>query len=273
VWRALIRGTAVAGLVVVGAVAAITTWNSLSTPETEGEPPLIRAEERPFRVQPAAPGGLEIPDGDKLIYRQLEEGDGKPLVEQLLDEPEQPLPLPVPPETAGDEPPPGAAADSAAPVPQPPLGDETAPDGTAEEGAPAPTAPPAVAAVPVPAAPVKAPPATKPQPPAKGETTAKPPAPSALPQKATANAGGAYQVQIGALRSADLARAEWDRLKGKNRDLLGAVQSSVQRSDLGAKGVVYRLRAGPFDSEAKARSVCKALSGRGVGCIVVRPSG
>src|SRR5262249_28059936 len=35
-----------------------------------GEVPLIRADERPTKVKPDKPGGMEIPDRDKLIYTQ-----------------------------------------------------------------------------------------------------------------------------------------------------------------------------------------------------------
>ena len=35
-----------------------------------GDVPLIRADERPTKVKPDKPGGMEIPDRDKLIYTQ-----------------------------------------------------------------------------------------------------------------------------------------------------------------------------------------------------------
>jgi hypothetical protein len=52
--------------------------------------PLIRADERPTKVKPEKPGGIEIPDRDKLIYTQ------KPgAVEHLLPPPEKPMPRPT----------------------------------------------------------------------------------------------------------------------------------------------------------------------------------
>jgi hypothetical protein len=67
--------------------------------------PLIRADERPTKVRPEKPGGMEVPDRDKLIYTQK-----RAAVEHLLPPPEKPMPRPTAP---------SAAAPSASP--QPPL--------------------------------------------------------------------------------------------------------------------------------------------------------
>jgi hypothetical protein len=53
--------------------------------------PLIRADERPTKVKPERPGGMEIPDRDKLIYNPI-----RPTVEHLLPPPEKPMPRPAP---------------------------------------------------------------------------------------------------------------------------------------------------------------------------------
>ena len=52
--------------------------------------PLIRADERPTKVKPENPGGMEVPDRDKLIYTQKH-----PVVEHLLPPAEKPLPKPT----------------------------------------------------------------------------------------------------------------------------------------------------------------------------------
>src|SRR5262249_56332416 len=56
-----------------------------------GSVPLIRADERPTKVKPEKPGGMEILDRDKLIYNPT-----RPAVEHLLPPPEKPMPLPAP---------------------------------------------------------------------------------------------------------------------------------------------------------------------------------
>ncbi len=80
--------------------------------------PLIRADERPTKVKPESPGGMEFPDRDKLIYTQK-----RATVEHLLPPPEKPMPRPTAPSAArSDSPQPPlvtAAAGAANPGPQP----------------------------------------------------------------------------------------------------------------------------------------------------------
>jgi hypothetical protein len=77
--------------------------------------PLIRADERPTKVKPETPGGMEIPDRDKLIYTQKHAA-----VEHLLPPPEKPMPRPTasPPTPAAQPatPPPAAAPAAAQPA-------------------------------------------------------------------------------------------------------------------------------------------------------------
>jgi hypothetical protein len=65
--------------------------------------PLIRADEHPTKVRPEKPGGMEVPDRDKLIYTQK-----RATVEHLLPAPEKPMPRPTAP---------SATAPSASPQP------------------------------------------------------------------------------------------------------------------------------------------------------------
>jgi SPOR domain len=78
--------------------------------------PLIRADERPTKVKPEKPGGMEVPDRDKLIYTQK-----RATVEHLLPPPEKPMPRPTAPSglapSASPQPPP-APAGAANPAPQ-----------------------------------------------------------------------------------------------------------------------------------------------------------
>jgi len=75
--------------------------------------PLIRADERPTKVKPENPGGMEVPDRDKLIYTQK-----RAAVEHLLPPPEKPLARPgaspAVPASDASQPRPGLAASNAA---------------------------------------------------------------------------------------------------------------------------------------------------------------
>ncbi len=41
--------------------------------------------------------------------------------------------------------------------------------------------------------------------------------------------------------------------------------------DLGAKGVFYRLQAGPLADAGRAKGLCEALARRNVRCLVITP--
>lgn len=81
-----------------------------------------------------------------------------------------------------------------------------------------------------------------------------------------------YRVQLAAARTPEAARAEWDRVRRKNLDLLGDLGLTVTKVDLGPKkGVFYRLRVGPLANDAAARKLCKDLAKRRIGCLVIKP--
>lgn len=83
------------------ALFAGIVWYAYQTRERGGEPPLIAAEQGPAKVRPEEPGGLEVPDRDKLVY---EKAAGEPVAEaeQLLPPPEEPAVMAEDAATAGD---------------------------------------------------------------------------------------------------------------------------------------------------------------------------
>lgn len=272
------------GVLVVAGGAGAAGWYFLNDwlgHEPDGEVPLIRAESGPVKVRPEEPGGMEVPDRDKLVYDRMDGTEGRDTVERLLPSAEKPLPKPAP--APGTSPVPSApqAAIPAAPVPLTPK---------AAPPVPPPPAPPVKADAPAAATPVaptpapqkvvpsvedvlaamKPPPVETKKQPAPAETTAK----AAQPTAPAVVKGGPYQVQLSALRSREQVDAEWERLRRKNSDLLGSLELSVVRADLGpGKGVFFRLRAGPVADEQAAQALCQKLSERKIGCLVVRPEG
>jgi len=79
---------------------------------------------------------------------------------------------------------------------------------------------------------------------------------------------GPFMAQIAALRSEDAANAEWAKVSRLAPDLFVNAQKDIQRADLGAKGVFYRLRAGSFASRDAADAFCDQVQASGSGCIV-----
>ena len=235
--------------------------------------PLIRAQKSPVKVRPESPGGMQVPDQDKVVYERMQGRAEPPRPERLLPPPEAPLPPPsarTRPAEAGQA---ASAQRTETPAPVPPSTPGTkAPD--AEEPAvaqPEPAPPPAVPTTnEVLAAKPPPPPPAAPQP----EMTPKTPLmPESAPPAKEAAAGG-YKVQLAAVRAPGRAKEEWERLREKHPDLLGALELSVIKVDLGSpRGVFYRVRAGPIDGADAARALCAKLARRKVGCLVVPPKG
>ena len=245
------------------------------------EIPFIKAEAGPVKVRPDAPGGMEVPDRDKLVYDRLQGGQANLQVERLLPPPETPLPAPgVGGAAQSGEPSASSPSGQAAIIPSIPPSPESAPAGE-EIDIEKILSPPAGNEPPPPAATESqgpsAPAVSQPAVPTTGEVIAAkvplqaPPPPEPKGQ-AKAAAGGGYRVQLAAVRSPDRVEGEWTRLKRKHSDLLGKLDLSIVKADLGPeKGVFYRLRAGPIANEKDARALCAKLAERKVGCLIVRP--
>ncbi len=81
---------------------------------------------------------------------------------------------------------------------------------------------------------------------------------------------GDFRVQLSSVKTKLRAMKEASRLKQAHESLLGPLEIEPVRADLGDRGVFYRLRAGPLSDWDSAKSLCRALSSRNQGCIVVK---
>lgn len=79
---------------------------------------------------------------------------------------------------------------------------------------------------------------------------------------------GTRLVQLGAFDTVDLARGEWDKLRGRFGDLMSGKSAVVQSAVSGGR-TFYRLRAHGFDGEDDARRFCAALLAEDAACIPV----
>jgi Flp pilus assembly protein TadD/cell division septation protein DedD len=95
------------------------------------------------------------------------------------------------------------------------------------------------------------------------------PAAKPAPIGAMRPAISSHRIQLGALRSEEAAREEWERLRRKHPDLLGAFAAQVSRVDLGERGVFWRLQAGPIADGKRAERLCDELKRRHAGCVPV----
>ncbi len=240
----------VTGFAVIAAIAGLGGYvYQETTAPAVGELPLIEADDSPTKHRPAEPGGMVIPNQDKLVYETLGDEGNLDKIERLLPPPEEPMPPPEP---------------VAPPTPiEPALESPEVPEAPEAPEVPAvPTAPTPEPAVVAPSVPVEEPapiPAPKP-------TVQPPPAPTV-----TAAPLAGFRIQLAALRSRADAEAAWRRLKRANADLLGTLEAEVLRADLGDQGIFYRVRAGPLASAAKAGALCGRLKVRKLDCLVVKP--
>jgi hypothetical protein len=269
------------GLVVAGVAAWYLLGGGMGGSEGGGAmPPMVTADNDPYKTRPEEPGGMKVENKDKLVYNRIAEADGAVRPEEkLLPEPEQPrapptgstpvdngggavvgggmvptIPAipepPPPPEAAAPEAP--ALALGTPPLPKPPVAAET-------------EAPVAAAPTPIVPEPPKAP--------APAPAVPAPPPAAAAPAPVAPTAGGAKGntlIQVAALRSEAEAEKAWNGIQSKNRDLLGTYPHRVVRADLGDKGVYFRLRVGPVGDDTQAKALCETLKSRGQGCLVVR---
>ena len=95
-------------------------------------------------------------------------------------------------------------------------------------------------------------------------------APAAPANTGSTNAGSGYLVQLSAQRSESQALAAFDGMKRQFPSLLGDYQPSIQRADLGDRGIYYRVRVGPMASQSAANAFCEQLKSSGGNCFVTR---
>ncbi|MFV9875671.1 MAG: SPOR domain-containing protein [Rickettsiales endosymbiont of Dermacentor nuttalli] len=79
-----------------------------------------------------------------------------------------------------------------------------------------------------------------------------------------------YKIQLGAFKSQKEVEIEWKKIKTRYANILGKNTHSIEKKDLGTKGIFYRLQVGPLNSETEARMICQKLSTYKQNCFVVK---
>lgn len=98
------------------------------------------------------------------------------------------------------------------------------------------------------------------------ETTKKAAAPKAPVISATK---GNFMVQVGAFAQREKAETHWTTVKAKNSNALSNLNPTYMRVDLGARGIMYRVRGGMMESREAADKVCADLKKNNQSCMVV----
>lgn len=214
-----------------------------------GALPIVYADAEPYKTRPENPGGVVTPDQERRVYDELDGSDRSDAdFQTALNSTES--------EGEGDEILQGGPPINLLPGEETDIDDVTGIPRAVQSQ---------VEALSdlnnVPDAPIETAAATSPTPQAS---------PAALQAPRFAfDASGEYLVQIAALRTQDAADAAWQGALKKLPDIYLGAEKRVQRADLGAKGVFYRLRVGAFGERSEASEFCDALKAKDQTCIVV----
>jgi hypothetical protein len=95
-----------------------------------------------------------------------------------------------------------------------------------------------------------------------------PPGPPRLAPAPRFVSNGPYVAQLAALQSESAVDPAWRRFASRAPDLFASARLDVERADLGARGVYFRVRAGYFADRANAARFCERIRQMGQDCIV-----
>lgn len=203
----------------------------------------INATAEPVKVKPEQPGGMNIPDQDKMVYNRIRTNNINTKVENLFPEPEQPV-MPV-----------IAAMENNAPSSEFVAMEEVqAIDPLAEEKDVASsvvvTEVKKVEQIPLNA---------QPQP--QKDTVAK----TAVKEKTTVT--GRWSAQLMSSSNKQTVEKAWPKILAKHKALLSNMSYKIVKADIAGKGTFHRLQVGSFSTREQANALCKKLKAAKQDCI------
>jgi len=283
----IVAALGMSGLFAVAAWFALHRSNQ-DAPTTDPVP-LIKAEAGPVKEKPEDPGGLKIPNQDKLVFERITPETKLPINEKLAPAPEEPIVRSA--EAKKGE----RKDDSTKPDISKSLEKQKTPKSMetlestktvnlASDGPKAESLLPVKMPIPerklaesnlhLPKAEMNAALATNekllPQKPSSPKLPAlKEPTVVALAK--TTAAKSSYRIQIAAYRDDARAKTAWVMFKRAHKGILGPLTPITQRVDLGKKGIYFRVQAGYFSTAKAARAACAKLKAKMQSCIIIPP--
>lgn len=262
--RRVFIGIAVLGLVIILIAVVFSSVPNKSDPGDPGALPLIRADKSPFKIKPEDPGGMAVPNKDSTIFETLK-GTSQGETENLLEDDADTAAVKAREEVVAK-----VETKTEPLVDVDPTKSNAPSDDELENVPPQPKAVADTEIV------KKEEPAPKVEP--KKETsiidTLKEEGKAAVkkeepkPVAKPVASGGSTYIQLASVKSEADANKQWAGFKSKNPELSN-LSLKVQKADLGAKGIYYRIQAGPLSPE-NASSTCAAIKSRGGSCLVAK---
>ena len=219
--------------------------------DNEGEIITINATAEPVKVKPEQPGGMTIPDQDKMVYNRIRTNAVDTKVENLFPEPEQP----VMPNILTVE----KNAPTAEFIPMEevqaynPLTEKTEIKKEKMPSAPVQK----VEQVPL----VKADETPKVEP----KKTIKSTAPTQ--SKITTENSGVWTAQLMSSSNKTTVEQAWPKILAKHKALLSDMSHKIVKAEISGKGTFYRLQIGSFKTRDMANALCKKLKAQKQDCI------
>ena len=261
--------------------------------------PIVRADAGEFKITPDDPGGMQIAHRDSTVFGAGSNSEAG--VENLLadDDSEEPMPksqlfaglntgepsaemadsMPPQPDSAqatvpATDPAQSAASSQTASIEEKILNDTAPAAGALSEPVQEATPPKEVDMAQAARAAAQLEPAAGAATGAASATkdaakeAAKAAAKAAKVEPAAGAASGNFYIQVGSVKEASKADAEWKKIQAKHSQL-STLTHRVERADLGAKGVFYRIQAGPVSKENAAASCDAIKKVTPGGCLIV----
>ncbi len=218
-----------------------------------GELPVIRADSSVDGMKPETPGGMEVPNRDKLVYERLRQSDSELPVERLLPAVEKPV---KPQETNVEK-------------REDPIG-ELAANIIAEEIVPAAAVVYEEDGTPVEVM-FKETPVSEKKPVIEEKKPVEKTAEKPVEKKSVEPVKQeiSYAVQLVSTRSESAAESEWKRLSKKFKDIIADQPYSISKTVV-SSGTFYRLRVGQFNKHEEAKALCEKLKQKKQECFVVK---
>ncbi len=267
-WNAIGIGILIG--VLVALLVSVFLFGGSDDEDTMDQPIVVSESKRPVKVRPTNPGGMDIPDQDKTIYKRMRTDKVDTQVERFVMTEEEPVRPQVPTRE-------GEVLGTPRVMPETAAEMELEVLSVQQKAVQVPAAKPVVTE----AKPVKTVSAEKAAPkavaaPAKVETVKKPVAvasastPAKKQQETSTAMTKTWHVQLISLPSKAGAQKAWPKILKAHSTLLSGLPHDIAEVQIKGKGKFYRLRVGDFAKHQDAQNLCNKLKARKQDCTLTK---
>ena len=239
--------------VLVALLASVILFGS--NEEELSEPVVISESQRPIKVRPTNPGGMEIPDQDKTIYKRMRSDDADTKVERLVVVED----IPVRPQIPTKE---GQILGTPRAIPETSQEMELEVLSVSQKAVQLP-APKSVEVKKTEKIEEKQPIThIKEKPQIKADIKEA--------QKLEAMRQNEWHVQLISLPSKSGAQKAWPKILKAHSSILSGLPHDIIEVQIKEKGTFYRLRVGSFKDKKDAQNLCSKLKSRKQDCTLIK---